>query len=67
MSGSIVSTHHGRNGIVLAYCDFFTWREAVLQAHDFASRYTTAGKPRVFWSLDRWVVKYQYRPVAVNA
>lgn len=65
--GPHVSMSGTTSGTVTAMCDFYTWREAVLQARDYASRFTTVDKPRVFFSMDRWVVRYTYRPMAMNA
>lgn len=42
--------------------EFHTWREAVLQAFDYADLFTTASKPRVRWMDDCWVLTYTYRP-----
>lgn len=65
--GAHVTTVGVTDGRVQAFCDFYTWREAILQANEVASRFTTADKPRVFWSIDRWVLRYHYRPMAMNA
>jgi hypothetical protein len=50
-----------------ARVEFHTWREAVLQAFDYADLFTTASKPRVRRVDDCWVLTYTYRPIAMNA
>ena len=54
------------SGTLRAQDEFFTWREAVLQANARAQLFSTVGKPRVLWSIDRWLVAYSYRPVPMN-
>jgi len=53
-------------GTLTAELEFYTWREAVMQALDVASNFNTVGKPQVRWRYDRWLLSYAYRPVSMN-